>query len=281
MSSVAADLHTHTDYSDGTESPERVVELAAAAGVQAISLTDHDNVEALAVAAPTAKRVGVELIPGIEMSSSLRGAEVHLLGFLLDVAHPGLTAHLTEQQARRVRRVHTTVERLAAVGVRIPAEEVLALAGHGTVGRPHVARILLKHGFVKDTPEAFERYLTPGRPGFMPGSTMEPARIIAIIRAAGGVPVLAHPVYLKDDTIIDACVAAGLAGLEVFHSGHTPDHVRHYEAIADRLGLLKTGGSDYHGTSKEGVGIGVVKVPYTLVEAMRQWQARHPATAAS
>jgi hypothetical protein len=281
MTPATADLHAHTDYSDGTDAPERLLELAARAGLSAIAITDHDTLDALPVAAPAARRLGVELLAGIEMSAAAHGIEVHLLGFFLDAAHAGLQRHLADQKARRVRRVHETVARLAAAGVRIDAEEVLALAGKGTVGRPHVAQVLLKHGHVADMPEAFAKYLGPTGPGFVPGSTSSPAAIIRVIRAAGGVPVLAHPVYLKRDALIDECVREGLAGLEVYHSGHTPEMVRHYEQVADRLQLLRTGGSDYHGRSKEGVDVGVVKVPYALVEGLRRWQQAHPVTIAS
>jgi predicted metal-dependent phosphoesterase TrpH len=268
-----ADLHLHTFYSDGTDAPERVVELAQAAGLAAIAITDHDNTEALAVAEPAAQRLGVELIPGIEMSASAEGREVHVLGLLLDFSHPPLVVHLKDQQARRVRRVHEMVRRLAAVGVRIDAEEVLQLAGVGTVGRPHVARVLLKRGYISSLPEAFQKYIGPDNPGFVPGSPLAPAHVIRLIRDAGGIPVLAHPVYLKRDPLIDEFVRDGLAGLEVYHSGHTPEQVRHYEGIADRLHLLKTGGSDYHGDSKEGLPIGAMRVPYECVEALRQWAA--------
>ena len=268
-----ADLHLHTTFSDGTDQPERVVELASACGLKTIAITDHDNTEALAVAAPIAARLGIELIPGIEMSASTDGLEVHVLGFLFDVKNATLVAHLAEQQARRVSRVHEMVKRLAQAGVRIDAEEVLELAGEGTVGRPHVARVLLKHGYIATVAEAFQRYIGEGHPGFVPGSPLPPARIIRLIRGAGGIPALAHPVYLKRDELIDRFAREGLVGLEVYHSGHTPDRVRHYEQIADRLKLLKTGGSDAHGDSKEGLPVGSVKIPCALVEALKQWKA--------
>ena len=268
-----ADLHLHTFYSDGTDAPERVVELAHASGLTAIAITDHDNTEAFAIAEPAAQRLGLELIPGIEMSASAEGREVHVLGFFLDFSHPPLVVHLTDQQARRVRRVHEIVQRLSAVGVRIDAQEVLDLAGVGTVGRPHVARVLLKRGYISSLPEAFTKYIGPNNPGFVPGSPIPPAAIIRLILDAGGVPVLAHPVYLKRDPLIDEFTREGLAGLEAYHSGHTPEQVRHYEGIADRLHLLKTGGSDYHGESKEGLPVGAVKVSYELVERLRQWTA--------
>ncbi|MBI3020385.1 MAG: PHP domain-containing protein [Candidatus Omnitrophica bacterium] len=268
-----ADLHLHTRFSDGTDTPERVVELVRQAGLSAMAITDHDNVEAVAVAAPVARRQGIELIPGIEMSASADGLEVHLLGFFLDVKSAILQRHLAEQQARRVERVREMVRRLQRLGVSITAEEVFEVAGEGTVGRPHVARVLLKHGYIASLPEAFSRYLGPDNPGFVPGSPLSPAQVIRVIRAAGGVPVLAHPVYLKRDELIEGFVSDGLAGLEVYHSGHAPDLVRHYEQLADRLRMLRTGGSDYHGVSREGSPIGVVRLPYPFVEALKQWKA--------
>ena len=273
MSEKLADLHLHTTFSDGTDEPARIVELAAQAGLSAIAITDHDNTEALAIAGPVASARGIELITGIEMSAAAEGQEVHVLGFFFDVTHPALVTHLKTQQARRVERMREMVNRLGQVGVRITAEEVLALAGEGTVGRPHVARVLLKHGYISSLPEAFSKYIGPNNPGFVPGSTLPPSQVIRLLREAGGVPVLAHPVYLKRDDLIEQFARDGLAGLEVYHSGHTPDVVRRYDQLADRLQLLKTGGSDYHGDSKEGLPVGAVKVPYALVESLRKWKA--------
>ena len=272
MPAPTADLHLHTTFSDGTDAPARVVELARQAGLAAIAITDHDNVEAFAPAAAAAQRAGIELLPGIEMSASVERTEVHLLGFLFDLHHAGLQQHLAEQQQRRIERVHEMVQQLRRVGVTIDAQEVLTLAGEGTVGRPHVARILLKHGYISSLPEAFEKYIGPNNPGFVPGSPLPPSRVIRVLREAGGIPVLAHPIYLKRDALIETFVEQGLAGLEVYHSGHNPEQVRQYEKLADRLRLLKTGGSDYHGDSKEGLPIGVVKVPYALVDALKQWK---------
>jgi len=246
-----------------------------------MAITDHDNVEAFALAQPVATRCGIDLMTGIEMSASAEGLEVHILGFVIDLKNAMLLAHLAEQQARRVERVREMVSQLKRVGVQIEADEVFAVAGEGTVGRPHVARVLLRHGYVATLSEAFQRYIGPENPGFVPGSPLPPAKIIRVIRAAGGVPVLAHPVYLKRDDLIGAFVNDGLVGLEVYHSGHTPEMVRHYEEIADHLHLLKTGGSDYHGDSKEGLPIGAVKIPCALVEELRRWKTAHPATGTS
>ena len=269
------DLHLHTTFADGTERPERVVELAKQAGLAAIAITDHDNIEAMPIAAPLASREGIELIPGIEMSASAGDLHVHLLGFYFDSTHPGLLGHLQTQQARRVERVHEMVERLKRIGLAITAEEVLQVAGEGTVGRPHVARVLLAHGYVSSLREAFDRYIGDKKPGFIPGSATPPAAIIRLLRDAGGIPVLAHPKYLKRDAFIEELAKDGLLGVEVYHADHTPDLIRHFGAIADRLGLLKTGGSDFHGNAKEGVAVGAIPVPYSLVEALKQWKATH------
>lgn len=271
MPEPTADLHLHTRFSDGTETPQRVVELAKEAGLSAIAITDHDNTEALAVAEPVAKRLGIELIPGIEMSASTQGREVHILGFFMDIKHPAFCKHLEEQKARRIKRVYQSCEQLKSVGVTIDPNEVLALAGDGTVGRPHVARILLKHGHVSAMAEAFDKYLAEGKPGYVQGSIMEPSGIIRLIRDAGGVPVLAHPIYLKDDSLVAQFAREGLVGLEVYHSGHTPEVVLRYERMARELNLLPTGGSDFHGDAKEGLPVGAVKAPYRLLEALRQW----------
>ncbi len=270
-----ADLHLHTRFSDGIDSPERVVELARQAGLSAMAITDHDNTEAIAIAAPLAARDGIELIPGIEMSASAEGLEVHILGFLIDPDAEGLRRHLAEQQARRVERVREMVRRLQRLGVQVTAEEVFEVAGEGTVGRPHVARVLLRHGYVTSFSEAFSRYLGQDNPAFVPGSPLSPTHVIRVIRDAAGVPVLAHPIYLKRDSLIEQFVRDGLAGLEVYHSSHTPEQVRHYAQIADRLGLLMTGGSDSHGDSKEGVPVGATTIPCELVEALTQWKARN------
>lgn len=272
MTERVADLHLHTTYSDGTDSPERIVELAEEHGISTIAISDHDNVEAYAIAEPLARQKGIELLHGIEMSASYEDIEVHILGYFYDPKHPAFVDHITTQQKRRVSRMREMVERLQKVGVKIDAEEVLKLAGNGTVGRPHVARVLMKHGYISKMSEAFTKYIGPKNPGFVTGSPTLPDTIISVIRNAGGIPVLAHPMYVKRDEIIDMMVEQGLAGLEVYHSNHTPALIKHYKKIAKRLNLLMTGGSDYHGKSKEGVPIGSVKIPYDLVDALRAWK---------
>ena len=270
------DLHTHSYYSDGTESPRRVVELAKAANLSALSLTDHDTLEGHPEADAACRELGIEFVPGIEFSSSANGIEVHMLGFLVEAATPSFRQVLETQRARRVKRIHDMVEKLRAAGVPITVEDVMAASGKGVLGRPHVAQALLNRGFVKTLREAFDRYIGPNGPGFIHGSTTSPGDAIRIIRAAGGVPVLAHPVYLKDDAMIEGMVRDGLAGLEVYHYSHTPQLIARYEQMADQFGLLRTGGSDFHGGAKEGVVVGSVNVTDELVERLKTWKCSHP-----
>lgn len=271
-----ADLHVHTHYSDGTDSPQRVIELATQAGLSAIAITDHDILDGYPEAADAAAAAGLELIPGLEMSASDVGREVHMLGFFVDAGHAGFQRQLAEQRARRMTRIHEMIARLQQLGLTITPEDVFSQAKHqGTIGRPHVAKALLNRGYVSTTKEAFDRYIGNNGPAYVPGSPLGPKIAIRAIRDAGGIPVLAHPIYLKDDAFIEQLVRDGLVGLEVYHSGHPPEAVQRYEQLANRLGLLKTGGSDYHGASKEGAPIGSTAVPYTLVEALKQWKRDH------
>ncbi len=273
---ATADLHTHSFYSDGTESPRRLLELAKAAGLSALAVTDHDTMDGYAEAVAAASELGVELIPGIEMSASYEKCEVHVLGLLLNPSNEALRRFLAEQKERRVQRVHEMVRRLQQMGVSITAEDIFAIGGNkGTVGRLHVAQALVKRGYISKPEEAFDRYIGPKNPAFVPGSPMPPETVIQMIRQADGLPVLAHPVYLKSDDWIDLFARQGLVGVEVYHSSHTPEVIQRYERIADRLGLLKTGGTDFHGSAKEGVPIGAVAVPYALVDSLKAWKRAH------
>lgn len=278
-----ADLHVHTRYSDGTETPQRVVEMAVEAGLSAMAITDHDIMDAYEQAAPFAAAQGLELIPGLEMSAGLLGpngeVDVHMLGLFMDLHHAPFQQRLAEQRTRRIRRTHEMVERLRALGLNISIEEVFAVAGEGAVGRPHVAQVLVTHGYVATPREAFDRYIGNNGPAYVPGTPTAPQEAIRAIREAGGIPVLAHPIYVKNDALIEQWAREGLVGLEVYHSSHAPEVVNRYKKLADRLGLLKTGGSDFHGTSREGVPIGSAPIPYELVEALKAWKAAHPTPA--
>ena len=249
--------------------------MAKQAGLAALAITDHDNLDGLAEGAAAAQAAGLELIPGLEMSAAVKSVDVHLLGFFVDVRCAPFQQLLAEQRARRVKRIEEMVTRVQRLGMAITQEEVREIAGKGAMGRPHVAMALVRRGYVAKFEEAFDRYLGDGKPAYVEGSSLTPKTVIDAIRQANGVPVLAHPIYLRNDALIDAMCADGLAGLEVYHSSHKVQEVKRYERIAKRLGLLKSGGTDYHGSAKEGAPIGAVTVPYELVDALKQWQQQH------
>ncbi len=273
-----ADLHSHTYYSDGSDSPRKLVEYAKKARLTALAVTDHDILDGLPEAAEAAREYGIELLQGIEMSAALGDADVHVLGLLIELNHAPLLEFLAVQRERRLQRMHGMVAKLQGIGLAITVDDVMACAGKGTMGRPHVAEALFRRGHVASLREAFDRFLGGKGPAFVPGSTTEPSVVIDLIRQAGGIPVLAHPVYLKNDALIEQFRDQGLVGLEVYHSSHDAGTVRRYEQLAKRLGLLPTGGSDYHGGSKEGVPVGTAVVPYVFVEALKKWKAERAST---
>ncbi|HEV7147538.1 MAG TPA: PHP domain-containing protein [Pedococcus sp.] len=251
------DLHTHSTASDGTEPPETVVEAAARAGLDVLALTDHDTYAGWPAAARAAQELGVGLVRGVEVSCSHRGVSVHLLGYLVDPQAGALAAELEHARDSRLTRIDRMVARMAADGMPVSVEQVRALAGDGaTLGRPHVADVLVANGYVTSRDEAFRDVLRNGSRYYVSHYAPDPVRAVELVRQAGGVPVMAHPFanargWTVDDEVIEAMAEAGLAGLEAHHRDHTPREVAHAEALAARLGLFVTGSSDYHGTGKE------------------------------
>lgn len=279
-----ADLHCHTTASDGTWTPEEAVRRAAAAGLAALGISDHDTLDGIAPAMAAGARLGVEVVPGVEINTRHGGTDVHILGYYVDSGDAGLNRVLAEKRDARRLRLDRMLTRLEAAGIRVPAECVLALAGGGPVGRPHLARALVEAGYASSVAEAFDRYLVPGAPGYVPRDPMTPAEAVRAILAAGGVPVLAHPGLTARDDLIPGLVAAGLAGIEAHHPAHDLKQRRRYAAVAGRLGLIVTGGSDAHGPggpahSAEGEDVGTVTVRYEVVRALRR-RARDGAGAA-
>lgn len=272
-----ADLHLHTRHSDGTYTPGELVAAAAGHGLSVIALTDHDTVEGCPATEAEARRAGIEFVPGTEITAELDGRELHILGYLIDQQEPALAGELKAAQLVRQNRVRAMVARLNARNVPLTAEAVFELAGCSAPGRPHVARALVQAGWCATLDEAFERYLKKDRPGWVPKRKMSAARTIELIHGAGGLAVMAHPGLNHDDTMIERLARSGLDGLECFHPKHGPGATAKYQAIAGRLGLLVTGGSDCHGMSKNKPTMGTVKVPVALVDALK---ARRGAPAA-
>jgi len=252
---VRIDLHAHSSASDGTQSPAELVVAAAHAGLDVVALTDHDTTAGWAAASAAAREVGVALVPGTEVSARWHGVSVHLLSYLQDPTHPALVAELDRTRDARLGRARRMVALLAA-DVPLTWDDVLAQAGDAvTVGRPHIADALVANGVVPDRDAAFAHLLRADGPYHVPHYAPDAADAVRAILAAGGVPVFAHPGAdargrIVPDETFDELAAAGLVGLEVDHRDHGPAQRERLTRLAQRLGLLVTGGSDHHGAGK-------------------------------
>lgn len=257
---VYADLHTHTTCSDGCCTPEGLVEQAAARGIQVLSVTDHDTVKGLGAAAEAAKKRGIEFVPGIELSVTLQGEEIHLLAYELDPTHSGLERHLKAMQDARRERAWSMIERLREHEVEVEDEQLHEdIEETQAVGRPHVASALVRHGHVETSRDAFERYLGRGKPGYVPKPAFAAAEALTLVHEAGGVGVLAHPGHWTSGTQLRRLVEKGLDGIETRHPSHDASLRVYYERLARGYDLRTTGGSDYHGrTEDEETNLGTV-----------------------
>ena len=248
------DLHTHSNRSDGTTSPADVVAEASEAGLDVVALTDHDTTRGWDDAADAARRVGIDVVRGIEISCRHRGISIHLLAYL-PAPEGELFDEMEHARESRVTRAERMVERLGR-DVPITYEQVLAQAGpDATIGRPHIADALVANGVVPDRSTAFEHLLSNSGPYHVGHYAIDPVRAVTLVRAAGGVPVMAHPFAdvrgrVVDDAVIEEMIDAGLLGLEAHHRDHTPEQVRHARDLARTHDLLVTGSSDYHGDGK-------------------------------
>ncbi len=254
------DLHAHTTRSDGVLTPSALVEHALARGVGTLAVTDHDTLRGLPEATARGADLGVEVIAGIEATAFRDGQEIHILGFFVDPASRPLAETFARLRARRLERMHRMIERLADLGVRVDAAEVLTREG-ASYGRPHLARALVARGACASVDEAFERWLAEGRPAYVEKVLLPSAEAIAAIRAAGGVPALAHAGRYRREPDIAALSAEGLRGLEVYHPAHDAAATRRYASIARELGLAPSGGSDFHGDPGRRPDLGEIDVP--------------------
>lgn len=265
-----ADLHTHTSESDGTFAPVQLVSEALKRGLSAVAITDHDTVSAVPSALKAAEETPLEVIPGIELSAQRENREVHMLGYFLNWKSEALLDDLELVRQNRLRRVHEMVKNLKGLGVELDPQAVMDIAGTGTVGRMHIARALVKGGWVVSTAEAFRKYIGDKSPAYVLGFRFSAEQAIKVIRDAGGIAVLAHPYTLGNDEWVGEFAACGLQGLEVYYPEHSQSQVNYYLDMAKKLGLLVTGGSDFHGSAKPDVKLGAVKVPFELVESLRR-----------
>ena len=267
--SKCADLHLHTNFSDGTMSPEQLVIEARHSGLDAIAITDHDILDGIESALSAGEEHGVEIIPGIELSAEYNGEEVHMLGFCMDWQDQQFREKISEFRDSRHTRAMKIVDKLNQLGVEIEYDDVFKRADSASVGRPHVAAALVERGHVADISDAFRRFLGDDGPAYIPKHKLSPAEAIALILDVGGIPILAHPGSLEQD-IIPELVSCGLMGLEAFHPYHTSQLSDYYCDFARRNHLLVTGGSDCHGWAKDRITIGSVRLPYEHVDALKR-----------
>lgn len=268
------DLHVHSTYSDGTFAPEDLVARAAALRLTALAVADHDCVDGTAPALAAGEEAGLLVIPAVELSCSHATADIHVLGYFVDHRDAGLTARLESLREARRDRAGAIVRALAAQGFDLSLGDVLELSARGSVGRTHVARALLHRGHVGTVAEAFERFLGRGKPFYVPKPDATPEAAIAAILDAGGVPVLAHPGVSGVDHLIPHLVDAGLRGLEAYHGEHSAQERARYRDLADRMGLLVTGGSDYHGPGFPNPELGRADVPDSVLAPLLEAAGR-------
>jgi len=274
------DLHLHTTVSDGALRPAELVESAARIGIRVMGITDHDCVDGIQEAQRAASGLPIEVIPGIELSASLDGDEIHVLGYLLDVDDRPLLAALSRLQASRVAQGRAMVERLGKLGCPLDWDRVMAIAQGGSVGRPHIAKALVERGYVESVDDAFSRYLRRGGAGYVEGPKLLPQEAVTLIREARGVASLAHPIivgasdyHLDLPRLLPALTEAGLEGIEAYYKRYTPEITASLLALAGQHGLVPTGGSDFHGGGVVAdAELGAVEVPWETVEALRARQ---------
>ena len=271
------DLHVHTTASDGTVSGRGVVELARGIGLAAIAVTDHDTVSGYSEAAEEGRKLGVEVVPGIEISTKY-GGPIHILGYYIDTESKELRSLMDWVVQHRDERNRKLAELMAADGLPVSYDEMQRRFGK-VIGRPHFAKLLVELGMAESVQDAFDRYVEKGRKYYLPRNFLPIERSVESIVEAGGVPVLAHPFqYKRDDAglreIIEHCMEHGLGGIECRYSGYDADKVAYLEALAEEYHLVKTGGSDFHGDNKPHIALGrgiegKLDVPYEFLERLR------------
>ena len=276
------DLHTHSTASDGTYSPREVAELAKKIGLSAVALTDHDTIDGLEEFQKAGASLGLETIAGIEFAAlweKHHRPELHIVGLGFDPKHPLLLAQMKEIRRSRDLRNQKMCEKLTAIGLPITLEEVAANAGGEIITRAHFANVLLQKGYIKKKEDAFSRYISPGLPGYVEREFLSPALCIQTIKQAGGAAILAHPTLygLHPEQLEEVCAALipyGLDGIECQYSTYSHAETKTITALADKMGLLPSGGSDFHGANKPnihlGSGKGNLAIPYAFWEALKQ-----------
>jgi predicted metal-dependent phosphoesterase TrpH len=261
-----ADLHTHTYHSDGTRSPQEVIDVAVSHGLAIVSISDHDNLAAYFEIKRYADEKGVTLVPGIELSCGWDGVDVHVLAYAFDPHDERIAARLERFREMRHRRGYAMVDRLRSLGVPITAERVDQLAAGGAMGRPHVARALVESGYATSVQDAFDKYLGAGKPGYVEKERFAVREAVSLIKEAGGVTSIAHPTLYPDhNRLIPLLLDEGIDAVEVMHPQVDENHRHRSASVARFRNKFTTGGSDDHGTVKTSETLGTVKVPESMI----------------
>ncbi len=282
---MAIDLHTHTTASDGSFTPSQLVRYAKEKGLRAIAITDHDTIEGNEEALQAGISEEIEVVPGIEISVDYSPGSMHMLGYFIDTKDPGLNERLALLQGSRSDRNPRIIEKLNELGIAITYDEVVKISGGGQVGRPHIAQVLMHRGYTRTIQEAFDKYLGKGAPAYFDKFRLTASDAIAMIRDAGGIPVLAHPFTLKCkstkvlEKLIRELTDQGLQGIEAYYTEHNERQTSRYLRLAEQNNLLVTGGSDFHGANMAGVdlgrGRGNLTIPDKLFENLKAyWENR-------
>ncbi len=278
---IQADLHVHSHHSDGVLPPAQVVARAAAAGLAAIALTDHDTLAGVAEARAAAP-AGFEVIAGVEVSSSYLGHEIHLLIYFVEPGDSGLSSALAPLRTERRQRAARIISKLNRLGIPVTMDEVLGVArnagaaGTGSIGRPHIAEAIIAHGAARDMDDAFARYLRRGQPAYVARNSMPFHRAIELAHEQGGAIVVAHPGLNLSLAETVSLAARGLDGIEAWHPKHSPDQQRELDQVARRLGLIASGGSDFHGEGRGRNDIGTSGVSLEVLASLRARRAGPP-----
>lgn len=276
MDKLFVDLHVHTNFSDGTFTPEQVVKYAQDVGICSVGITDHDITDGILPAIKEGAKRGVEIIPGVELSVELKNSsegEMHIIGYFINWENEQFQEQLRLFRQVRERRAAQIIDKLHQLGMKLDERKVFETAGIGSIGRLHIARVMLEEGYIRNIREAFVNYLGWGKQAYVPKLQLKPVEAIKMIKQIGGIPVLAHPFYgnYYNKNLVGALVKLGLKGIEAWHSKHPPKVEDNIVKLAHEFDLILTGGSDCHGpTGNEGPLIGTQKISYEILVNLKR-----------
>ncbi len=270
MKELFVDLHVHTNFSDSTFTPQEVISAAKEEGLSALGITDHDSVSSLRTIIGMGEKVGIEIVPGVELSAEKDGQEIHILGYYFSWEEDWFKEKLAKLSRAREERAREIVCRLNSLGIELNFEIVKEISGEGAIGRMHIARALVKTGYVKDVPSAFRLYIGDSKPAYVKKFPLTPAEAVEMIRAAKGISSLAHPGLLKNNELVIDIIKSGIDGLEAFYPEHTKKITKDFIELAAEHKLLITGGSDCHGLGKGEKLLGTVKLPYQYLLELKK-----------